>query len=66
MAKAKQGGKKKGKKGAKVFAELNPQERAQMLQRLRKQMEAAAKRLDFEEAALLRDELIELAGSADL
>lgn len=66
VAKAKQGGKKKGKKGAKVFAELNPQERAQMLQRLRKQMEAAAKRLDFEEAALLRDELIELAGSADL
>ncbi|MDD6386158.1 helicase-related protein, partial [Lactobacillus equicursoris] len=45
------------------FDELTVKQKQQMIANLREQMEAAAKKLDFESAANLRDAIIELEGS---
>ncbi len=42
------------------LARLPPDELARMIRELRRQMEAAAERLEFEKAALLRDQVFEL------
>ena len=45
------------------FDELTAKQKQQMIKNLREQMEEAAKKLDFESAANLRDAIIELEGS---
>ncbi|WP_302187301.1 excinuclease ABC subunit UvrB [uncultured Lactobacillus sp.] len=45
------------------FDELTAKQKQQMIKNLREQMEEAAKKLDFESAADLRDAIIELEGS---
>lgn len=45
------------------FDELTAKQKQQMIENLREQMEEAAKKLDFESAANLRDAIIELEGS---
>lgn len=45
------------------FAKLSRAEQVKMLQELTEQMRDAAKRLDFEQAATLRDTVLELKGS---
>lgn len=45
------------------FAELTAKQKKQMIANLKEQMQDAAKRLDFESAANLRDAIIELEGS---
>ena len=52
------GRKKRGGKGGK----LSPQERGEEISKLEKEMKEAAKRLEFEYAAVLRDRVIELKG----
>jgi excinuclease ABC subunit B len=47
-----------GKPG--IIAELPPDELARMIRDLEKQMKEAAKQLEFEKAALIRDQIIEL------
>ncbi|WP_281164195.1 excinuclease ABC subunit UvrB [Liquorilactobacillus sicerae] len=46
----------------KAFTDLTPNEQQQMLNDLQEQMRLAAKKLDFEAAAALRDTIIELKG----
>ncbi len=48
----------------KAFADLAPNEQHQMLNDLQEQMRLAAKKLDFEAAATLRDTIIELKGQS--
>jgi excinuclease ABC subunit B len=43
-----------------VIAEIPPDELARMIRELEKQMKDAAKQLEFEKAALLRDQIVEL------
>lgn len=50
----------KGEFTNKDFAKLNKEEQAKMLDELTEQMRSAAKRLDFEQAATLRDTIMEL------
>ncbi len=45
------------------FDELTAKQKQKMIKTLREQMQAAAKKLDFEEAANLRDAIIELESS---
>ena len=53
---------KKGKKNAGKKEKMSPSERARLCEKLRFEMMSAAKRLDFETAAALRDQLRALQG----
>ncbi|MDQ4100486.1 MAG: excinuclease ABC subunit UvrB [Chloroflexota bacterium] len=53
-----------GKPG--VFAELPPDEVARMIKDLESQMKTAARNLEFEKAALLRDQVVELRRMVDV
>jgi excinuclease ABC subunit B len=53
---------KEKKSSEKEFARLPKREREQIISRLEKEMRAAAKMLEFEQAAYLRDKIAKLKG----
>ena len=55
-------GKERKGKGAKA---LTPKEKASLIAQLEQEMKEASRRLEFEYAAILRDQIIELRGASE-